>query len=214
MPTEKNGKAEVDSLRRDLTLNNYRYYVLDDPLISDAEYDRLFRRLSELENQHPELRDPLSPTQRVGAPPLTAFAQVRHSIPMLSLGNVLSQEEMQEFQARIQRFLKSDAPVEYTAEAKIDGVAVELVYENGKFVVGSTRGDGVIGEDITQNLKTIRSAPLVLFKQKHRPPTRVEIRGEVFLASEPFRQLNRERAEAGAPLFANPRNATAGSLKQ
>ncbi len=208
-------KVEVEQLRQELTEHDYRYYVLDDPLVSDAEYDKLFRRLVELETQYPVLQDPLSPTQRVGAPPLTAFAQVRHSIPMLSLGNVLSREEMQEFQARIQRFLKSDAPVEYTAEAKIDGVAVELVYESGKFVIGSTRGDGVIGEDITQNLKTIRSAPLVFVKPKHRPPpTRVEIRGEVFLASEPFRQLNRERAEAGAPLFANPRNATAGSLKQ
>jgi DNA ligase (NAD+) len=208
-------KKEVERLRQELIHHNYRYYVLDDPLVSDAEYDRLFRQLVALETQYPELQDPLSPTQRVGAPPLTEFAQVRHSIPMLSLGNVLSREEMQEFQERIQRFLKSSAPVEYVAEAKIDGVAVELVYEQGKLAVGSTRGDGVTGEDITQNLKTVRSIPLVLLKHGRRSiPSRLEVRGEVFLATEPFRQLNRERAKAGEPLFANPRNATAGSLKQ
>ncbi len=215
MPADRNVKAEVERLRQELTLHNYRYYVLDDPLVSDAEYDRLFRRLVELETQHPELHDPLSPTQRVGAPPLIEFTQVRHSLPMLSLGNVVSREEMQEFQERIQRLLKSDEPIEYAAEAKIDGVAIELVYENGKLVVGSTRGDGTIGEDITQNLKTVRSVPLTLLKHGSHPvPVRLEIRGEVFLATEPFRQLNRERAAAGEPLFANPRNATAGSLKQ
>lgn len=208
-------QAEVERLRQELTLHNYRYYVLDDPLVSDAEYDALFRRLVELETQFPTLRDPLSPTQRVGAAPLTAFAQVRHSLPMLSLGNVLSREEMQEFQERIQRFLKRDTAVEYVAEAKIDGVAVELGYERGKLVVGSTRGDGVIGEDVTQNLKTVRSVPLLLHRQGRHPiPSRLEVRGEVFLATEPFRQLNRERTVAGEPLFANPRNATAGSLKQ
>lgn len=208
-------KTEVERLRQELTQHNYRYYVLDDPLVSDAEYDRLFRQLAALETQYPELQDPLSPTQRIGAPPLTEFDQVRHSIPMLSLGNVLSREEMQEFQERIQRFLKSSALIEYVAEAKIDGVAVELVYEQGNLVVGSTRGDGVTGEDITQNLKTVRSVPLILLKHGRRAiPSRLEVRGEVFLATEPFRQLNRERAEAGEPLFANPRNATAGSLKQ
>lgn len=215
MPVEKNIEAEVARLRQELTLHNYRYYVLDDPLVSDAEYDHLFRRLVELETQYPEVRDPLSPTQRVGAPPLTEFAQVRHSLPMLSLANVVSREEMQEFQDRLQRFLKSDEPLEYVAEAKIDGVAIELVYEEGKLVVGSTRGDGVTGEDITQNLKTVRSVPLTLLPHDSSSvPTRLEVRGEVFLASEPFRQLNRERAAAGESLFANPRNATAGSLKQ
>lgn len=215
MPAASTVKAEVERLRQALTLHNYRYYVLDDPLISDAEYDQLFRRLVELETQHPELRDPYSPTQKVGAPPLTEFAQVRHSLPMLSLANVVSREEMQEFQERMQRFLKSRAAIEYVAEAKIDGVAIELVYEQGKLVVGSTRGDGVTGEDITQNLKTIRSIPLTLVPQARRLlPAHLEVRGEVFLATEPFRQLNRERAAAGEPLFANPRNATAGSLKQ
>src|SRR5262245_8258681 len=215
MTTPTHVKTEVERLRQTLIDHNYRYYVLDDPIVSDAEYDGLFRRLVELEAQHPELYDPLSPTQRVGAPPLTAFTQVRHSVPMLSLGNVVSREEMQEFQERIQRFLKKDVDIEYVAEAKIDGVAVELVYEHGKLTVGSTRGDGVTGEAITQNLKTVRAVPLVLLRRGNHPlPTRLEVRGEVFLASEPFRQLNRERAEAGEPLFANPRNATAGSLKQ
>jgi len=215
MPAATSVKAEVDRLRQELTLHNYRYYVLDDPLVSDAEYDTLFRRLVELEKQHPELQDPTSPTQKVGAPPLTEFSQVRHSLPMLSLANVLSREEMQEFQERIHRFLKSDAPLEYEAEPKIDGVAVELVYENGKLTVGATRGDGVTGEDITANLKTVRSIPLQLLPQSRYPIPRVlEVRGEVYLPTEPFRQLNRERATAGEPIFANPRNATAGSLKQ
>lgn len=215
MLTDKQAKAEVERLRQELSFHNYCYYILDDPTISDAEYDTLFRRLVELETLHPELQDPHSPTQKVGAPPLSEFAQVRHSIPMLSLANVLSREEMQEFQERIQRFLKSDAPLEYVAETKIDGVAVELVYEDGKLVVGSTRGDGVTGEDITQNLKTVRSIPLTLLSQRGHPaPRLLEVRGEVFLANEPFQQLNRERTAAGEPVFANPRNATAGSLKQ
>lgn len=215
MPIDTQTKADVAHLRQELEFHNHRYYVLDDPTISDTEYDTLFRRLVELEARYPELRDPHSPTQKVGAPPLTEFTQVRHSLSMLSLANVLSREEMQEFQERIQRFLKSEAPIEYVAETKIDGVAVELMYENGKLVVGSTRGDGVTGEDITQNLKTVRSIPLTLLPHKQHPiPRLLEVRGEVFLATEPFQQLNRERAAAEEPVFANPRNATAGSLKQ
>ena len=215
MPADKAIKSEVDRLRQELSQHNYRYYVLDDPLVSDAEYDKLFRRLVELEKQHPELQDPSSPTQKVGAPPLTAFVQVRHSQPMLSLANVMSRKEMQEFEDRIRRVLKNDAPIEYEAEPKIDGVAVELVYERGRLVVGSTRGNGVTGEDITANLKTVRSIPLQLLTHARYPVPRVlEVRGEVYLPTEPFRQLNRERAAAGEPLFANPRNATAGSLKQ
>ncbi|MGH7962272.1 MAG: NAD-dependent DNA ligase LigA [Candidatus Binatia bacterium] len=215
MPVNSKVRAEAEHLRQELTLHNYRYYVLDDPLISDAEYDRLFRRLVELETQYPELRDPHSPTQRVGAPPLTQFAPVRHSLPMLSLANVVSRKEMQEFQDRIQRLLKTSEPVEYVAEPKIDGVAIELVYENSKLVVGATRGDGITGEDITQNLKTVRAIPLTLRASDSHPlPVRVEVRGEVFLSIEAFRQLNRDQAAAGKSLFANPRNATAGSLKQ
>ena len=215
MPADKLIRAEVARLRQELRQHNYRYYVLDDPLVSDAEYDKLFRRLVELEKQHPELQDPNSPTQKVGAPALTEFAQVRHSLPMLSLANVLSREEMREFEERIQRVLKSHEPIEYEAEPKIDGVAVELVYENGSFVLGSTRGNGVTGEDITANLKTVRSIPLqLLTRARHPVPRLLEVRGEVYLPIEPFRQLNRERMTAGEPLFANPRNATAGSLKQ
>ena len=208
-------RQEVERLRTELALHNHRYYVLDEPLISDAEYDQLFRRLVDLETEYPELHDPASPTQKVGAPPLAAFTQVRHTVPMLSLANVVSRAEMQEFHQRVQRTLETTQDVEYVAEPKIDGVAVELVYENGKLTVGSTRGDGVTGEDVTANLKTVRSIPLTLLSQPTHPiPRRLEVRGEVFLPKASFRSLNDTRAETGEPLFANPRNATAGSLKQ
>jgi DNA ligase (NAD+) len=183
-------------------------------LISDADYDRLFRRLLELEKQHPELASPDSPTQKVGAAPLSQFKTVRHTIPMLSLNNATDQEEMEEFEQRIVRFLKTSDTIEYVVEPKIDGVAVELVYENGRLMVGSTRGDGINGEDITLNLKTIRSVPLALRPGKEQPPSRLEVRGEVFLSRKAFQQMNREREESGQPVFANPRNAAAGSLKQ
>ena len=214
MPVSQKIQAEVTTLRHELRSHNHRYYVLDDPLASDAEYDQLFRRLVELEAQYPELQDPVSPTQKVGAPPLTEFTSVQHTVPMLSLANVVSREETQEFEERLQRFLNSEEPIVYVAEPKIDGVAVELVYENGRLRVGSTRGDGTTGEDITQNIKTIGSVPLTLLEQGYPIPTRLEVRGEVFLSNEAFRQLNAERAAADEPLFANPRNATAGSLKQ
>ena len=208
-------QREVERLRAELALHNHRYYVLDEPLISDAEYDHLFRRLVDLEATYPELHDPVSPTQKVGAPPLAAFAQVRHSLPMLSLANVVSRAEMQEFHHRVQRALETTQDIEYVAEPKIDGVAVELVYEDGKLAVGSTRGDGTTGEDVTANLKTVRSIPLTLLPQSAHPmPRRLEVRGEVFLPKTAFRSLNDTRAKAGEPLFANPRNATAGSLKQ
>ena len=208
-------QQEVERLRTELALHNHRYYVLDEPLISDTEYDHLFRRLVDLETAYPVLHDPASPTQKVGAPPLAAFAQVRHTVPMLSLANVVSRAEMQEFHQRVQRTLETTQDVEYVAEPKIDGVAVELVYENGKLTVGSTRGDGVTGEDVTANLKTVRSIPLTLLSQPAHPiPRRLEVRGEVFLPKASFRSLNDTRAKTGEPLFANPRNATAGSLKQ
>jgi DNA ligase (NAD+) len=207
-------EREAKELRRQLENHNYRYYVLDDPLISDAEYDMLFRRLVELEKQHPELASSDSPTRKVGAPPLQQFRTVRHSVPMLSLNNATDREEMQEFEDRILRFLKRTEAVEYVVEPKIDGVAVELVYEDGRLTVGSTRGDGVNGEDITVNLKTIRSIPLTLREDGQPPPRRLEVRGEVFLPRQAFQQMNRERDEEGQPAFANPRNAAAGSLKQ
>jgi DNA ligase (NAD+) len=207
-------EKEILDLRQKIEKHNYQYYVLDDPLISDVEYDRLFRRLTELEKEYPEFASPDSPTQKVGAPPLEKFATILHSFPMLSLNNAGDREEMEEFEARIQRFLKTSGPIEYEVEPKIDGVAVELVYVGGRFTVGSTRGDGIDGEDITLNLKTIRSVPLTLHPTKRGIPERLELRGEVFLPRQAFQRLNRDREEAGQPVFANPRNAAAGSLKQ
>lgn len=204
---------EIERLREEINYHNYRYYVLDDPIISDAEYDRLFRRLEELEAAHPELKTPDSPTQRVGAAPLEKFETVRHSVPMLSLANVASREEMQEFEERIRRFVKVDK-IEYVGEPKVDGVAVELVYENGSLVEASTRGDGMVGENITQNVRTVRSVPLKLRREERPVPARLEVRGEVYLPKAAFRTLNREREEQGLAPFANPRNAAAGSLKQ
>ena len=212
-PAREEIKKEILHLRQEIEKHNRHYYVLDDPLISDAEYDHLFRRLVELEKKY-DLVSPDSPTQRVGAPPLEKFATVRHTLPMLSLNNANNQEEVEEFEERIQRFLKSSQPIEYVVEPKIDGVAVELVYDQGRFVVGSTRGDGINGEDITLNLKTIRSIPLTLHRESKRFPQRLEVRGEVFLSRTAFQRLNREREEEGQPVFANPRNAAAGSLKQ
>ena len=205
---------EIIALRKQLEKHNYHYHVLDDPLISDAEYDRLFQRLIELEAAHPQLASPNSPTQKIGAPPLDKFRTVRHTSPMLSLSNANDQQDLAEFQERIVRFLRSTQPIEYLVEPKIDGVAVELVYVDGRLTVGSTRGDGINGEDITLNLKTIRSIPLVLRAGTRPAPERLEVRGEVFLSRAAFQRMNREREEAGQPVFANPRNAAAGSLKQ
>ena len=219
-PTRKEIKSEILRLRQEVEKHNYYYYVLDNPLISDAEYDRLFRRLVELEREHPELASPDSPTQKVGAPPLEKFGAVRHTVPMLSLNNANNREEMEEFTERIQRFIRSPELIDYVIEPKIDGVAVELVYTEGRLTVGSTRGDGVQGEDITLNLKTIRSVPLRLRTElslrgeKRTIPQRLEVRGEVFLPRAAFQKLNQEREEEGQPVFANPRNAAAGSLKQ
>src|SRR2546425_3914578 len=206
-------RQEVERLRREIEHHNYRYYVLDDPIVSDAEYDDLFRRLEALEAEHPELASPDSPTKRVGAMPLEKFETVRHRHPMLSLNNVATREEMAEFDARIRKFLNLER-VEYVGEPKIDGVAVELVYEDGALTTGSTRGDGVVGENVTPNIRTIRSVPLRLQRGSKPVPALLEVRGEVFLPIEAFRRLNREREEAGQPVFANPRNAAAGSLKQ
>src|SRR5580765_6316183 len=205
---------EILRLRRAIEKHNYQYHVLDDPLISDAEYDRLFRRLLELEKKHPELVTPDSPTQKVGAPPLERFSTVQHSLPMLSLNNAMDPQELVEFEERIQRFLKHNESIDYAVEPKIDGLAVEIVYLEGKFTLGSTRGDGVNGEDITANLRTIRSIPLTLRVDGQAIPKRLEIRGEVFLPLKAFQKMNRDRDEQGQPVFANPRNAAAGSLKQ
>jgi DNA ligase (NAD+) len=205
---------EIAELRQEIDRHNYQYHVLDEPLISDAEYDRLFRRLLDLEKAHPELATPDSPTQKVGAAPLERFATVQHSLAMLSLNNAMAPEELEEFEERIRRFLKISDDIEYAVEPKIDGLAVELVYVDGKFSQGSTRGDGINGENITVNLKTIRSIPLSLRADGHAIPRRLEIRGEVFLPLNAFQKMNREREEESQPVFANPRNAAAGSLKQ
>ena len=212
--SREEARKEILHLREEVEKHNYHYHVLDSPKISDAEYDRLFRRLIDLEKAYPEFAAPDSPTQKVGSPPLDKFSTLRHTLPMLSLNNANDREEMKEFDEKIQRFLKISTPIQYIAEPKIDGVAVELVYENGQLTVGSTRGDGSNGEDITRNLKTIRSIPLTLRKGEKDIPRRLEVRGEVFLSHEAFQKLNREREEEGQPLFANPRNAAAGSLKQ
>jgi DNA ligase (NAD+) len=207
---------QVERLRRELAAHNVRYYVHDAPTISDAEYDRLLRELAALEARHPELHSASSPTQRVGAAPAEKFAAVRHSLPMLSLDNAMSAEELVEFDARVRRLLRSDAPVAYVAEPKLDGLAVEVVYEDGALAIASTRGDGVTGEDVTVNVKTIRSLPLRLHAGRGAAPlpARLEVRGEVIFPRQAFAQLNADRAAAGEPPFANPRNAAAGSLRQ
>ena len=208
-------KIRIAHLKKTINYHNYRYYVLDDPEIADAEYDRLMRELEDIEKRYPDLVSSDSPTQRVGAPPLKEFKTVRHTLPMLSLTNCFNQEEVREFDKKIKRFLKRKDDIEYVAEAKLDGVAVELVYLMGKYEIGSTRGDGTIGEDITLNLKTIRSIPLQLRDLKEgRMPERLEVRGEVFLGKKEFMRLNKSRMDAGETLFANPRNAAAGSLRQ
>lgn len=207
-------KAEIRELTARVEEHSYRYHVLDAPIITDSEYDEMFRRLTRLEQEHPELALPNSPTAKVGGPPVERFATVRHTLPMLSLDNVTNPEELADFEQRIQRFLKTTDPLEYVVEPKIDGVGVELVYEDGVLTVGSTRGDGTDGEDITQNVRTIRSVALSLRRDGAPVPRVLAVRGEVFYPTEGFRRLNQQREEAGEYVFANPRNAAAGALKQ
>jgi DNA ligase (NAD+) len=203
-------QARVEELRSLINYHNYRYYVLDDPEISDGEYDRLMEELRELEAEHPELSSPDSPTQRVGAGPLDAFGIVRHELPMLSLGNVFSRDALLKWYRRISGLVGREQ-MDLVVEPKIDGLAVSLTYLEGRFAVGATRGDGTQGEDITQNLRTVRSLPLFL----NRPfPRKVEVRGEAYLPKRAFQRVNDERMVQGQPLFANPRNAAAGSLRQ
>jgi DNA ligase (NAD+) len=205
---------EVEKLREQIELHNYRYHVLDAPTISDEDYDELFRRLVELETEYPELRSPVSPTQKVGAPPADKFESVRHTVPMLSLGNAMDADELREFDERVRRGLHTGKPVEYVVEPKLDGVGVELVYEGGDLTVASTRGDGINGENVTANVKTIASVPLRLRHSRGGMPKRLEVRGEVIFPKAAFEDLNRERERRGEPRFANPRNAAAGSLRQ
>ncbi|MDR9435452.1 MAG: NAD-dependent DNA ligase LigA, partial [Thiohalophilus sp.] len=204
-------QQRIDELREQIDYHNYRYYVLDDPEIPDAEYDRLMRELEELEAEHPELITPDSPTQRVGATPLSAFDEVKHELPMLSLGNAFDEDEVQAFDRRAREKLQVET-IEYAVEPKLDGLAISLLYENGKLVRGATRGDGTTGEDVTQNVRTIETIPLKLRGSDY--PARLEVRGEVIIAKQDFEQLNTTREQAGEKTFANPRNAAAGSLRQ
>ena len=198
---------QIQELTRILEEANYRYYVLDHPNMEDFEYDRLMRQLEELEEQHPDLASPLSPTKRVGGQALDQFEKVEHPVPLESLQDVFSMEELEEFDAKIR---ESAPDAMFTVEPKVDGLSVALEYVDGKFVRGATRGDGRVGEDVTENLKTIRSIPLTL----QNAPARLIVRGEVFMPKKVFQALNEQREAAGQPLFANPRNAAAGSLRQ
>lgn len=201
-------RARWEELRDLINEHNIRYYVYDDPVITDAEYDALMQELLRLEEQFPELQTPDSPSQRVGAPPLEAFDTVTHRVPMLSLANAFSEDDLRAFDERVRRWLDRDQ-VTYVVEPKIDGLAISLTYENGMFVRGATRGDGFQGEDVTANLRTVRAIPLSLPR-----PLTMEVRAEVFMTDADFRKLNEQRLRHGEPLFANPRNAAAGSLRQ
>jgi DNA ligase (NAD+) len=204
---EEHAKDRILELRELLEKYNYEYHVLDKPSVPDAEYDQLMKELIELENNHPELHDEHSPTSRVGGAVLDFFEKVEHTVPMLSLGNAFNDQDLRDFDRRVRDGVGDN--VTYVAELKIDGLAVSLLYEDGRFIRGATRGDGTIGEDITNNLKTIRSIPFRL-----KDPVRLEVRGEAFMPKKSFQKLNAHREEEGQELFANPRNAAAGSLRQ
>ncbi len=214
MSAAKADSERAAELRRELAEHNRRYYVLDDPTIGDDEYDALLDELRAIEAEHPELRTPDSPTQRVGASPLERFEQVEHVEPMLSLGNARNEEELRAWETRVRNHLKrldiTASEFSYTTEPKIDGLAISLTYEDGVLVRGATRGDGRIGEDVTRNLRTIGAIPLRI----EDAPPRIEVRGEVYLPIADFKALNERRAEAGEPTFANPRNSAAGSIRQ
>lgn len=207
--------AEAEKLRREIRHNEYLYYVLDAPEITDAEYDRMMVRLRELEARYPDSIPADSPTQRVGGRASSQFTEVRHLEPLLSLGNVFSAEELRAFDERVQGGLPAGSKVEYVMEPKIDGLACSLIYENGKLVRAATRGDGVVGENVTANVRTIRSIPLTLkVPEGEAVPELLDVRGEVYMPRQAFMRLNEQRAERGESEFANPRNAAAGSLRQ
>jgi len=212
MISKEEAKKRIEWLRKEIRRHDYLYYVLNKPEISDAEYDKLMRELQELEEMYPDLITPDSPTQRVGAPPAKEFKTVTHLKPMLSLDNAFKEEEMRKFDERIRRELGKEK-ISYVAEPKLDGLSVELVYENGVFVRGSTRGDGINGEDVTENLKTIRAVPLRL-REANGVPSRLAVRGEVIMHIKDFEELNKKLIERGEEPLANPRNAAAGSLRR
>ena len=212
MSIPKKIAARAAELREQLHRHAYQYYVLDDPLIPDAEYDRMMRELQALEAEYPDLRTPDSPTRRVGGKPLDAFEQVIHRVPMLSLDNALDEEEFRHFDRRVRERLACDGPVDYTAEPKLDGLAISLRYQDGVLVQAGTRGDGVHGENVTANVRTIAAIPLRLFGEGY--PELLEVRGEIFMPRQGFEALNKRVLKEGGKPFANPRNAAAGSLRQ
>lgn len=209
---ESSDVSRIAQLRDEINFHNHKYYVLDDPDIPDAEYDKLLAGLTELEALHPELVTPESPTQRVGVKPVSGFGEVTHDLPMLSLGNAFSEQDILDFDQRVRGRLELSDPITYSAEPKLDGTAISILYENGKLVRAATRGDGFTGEDVTHNVRTIRSIPLVL--QGSNYPGRLEVRGEIFMPRAGFEALNKRAREADEKTFVNPRNAAAGSLRQ
>jgi len=210
---KKEAVKKIDALRKEIRHHDYLYYVLNTPKISDIKYDKLMRKLKELEEKFPDLISLDSPTQRVGATPLEEFGSVRHSKPMLSLDSAIKEEEIFRFDDRIRRELEIEK-VEYVAEPKLDGLSVELIYENGRFIRGSTRGDGTTGEDVTENIKTIRTVPLILRSSEKRVPRNIAVRGEVIMHIKDFENFNKMLVERGETPLANPRNAAAGSLRR
>lgn len=207
---KREAKQRIDRLRKEINKHNYHYYVLNQPLIEDYEYDQLYKKLQDLEKKYPDLISPESPTQRIGGQPLAGFKTIEHRVRMLSLDNTYSEQEVRDFDTRVRKQLGKR--VVYEVTLKVDGVAVALLYRDSVFRLGATRGDGVHGDDITQNLRTIRSLPLRMLS-KDRELANIEVRGEVFLSKKAFTDLNRQREEQDMPLFANPRNAAAGTLK-
>ena len=207
-------KTKILDLRKKLNDHNYNYYVLNDPIISDSEYDVLLRTLQDIEEQYPGLVTEDSPTQRVGASPIDAFESINHRVPMLSLENAMDSDELISYYNRTKKGLRNVSDIDFIAEPKLDGIGVELVYENGKLKYGLTRGDGIKGENITQNLKTINAIPLSLRTNQRPAPNLLEVRGEVFMLKDKFKELNNHRSDSELSIFANPRNAAAGSLRQ
>jgi DNA ligase (NAD+) len=207
----QDAKKNIEKLREQIRYHDYKYYVENKPEISDQQYDSLMRKLTEIERQYPELISPDSPTQRVNERPVEEFPKVKHRVPMLSMDNTYSAEELREFDKRVRKNLPKE-PVSYVVELKIDGVSVSLTYKNARLETGATRGDGETGDDITQNLRTIPAIPLCAHNPQGFPPL-IEIRGEVYMKRKSFAALNKDREKRGEELFANPRNASAGSLK-
>ncbi|HVI04843.1 MAG TPA: hypothetical protein VM711_01955 [Sphingomicrobium sp.] len=208
-------EARIESLREDIRRHEHRYYVLDQPEISDAEFDRLMNELKRLEQDHPELVTPDSPTQRVGGKPREGFVKVQHSVPMLSLDNAYNEEELRNWERRIHELSRRD--VDYVCELKLDGMSLALRYRAGRLTHGITRGDGTTGEDVTLNVRTVRSIPLSIPSSKLRAigiPPDFEVRGELLMPIASFRKMNQEREKQGLSVFANPRNATAGTVRQ